>query len=106
MGSTTALGKEEPWQPPPVRVQREGVREHKLAGLGAGAAPGADVRAVAPEVVHARVPVTVGDVDIAAGRVDAYVGGLVESSPEVFSRAARRDTASCVASVKVRDAPG
>jgi hypothetical protein len=42
--NTTALGRKTPRRPPPVGVQREGVREHELApGLGAGAAPGADV---------------------------------------------------------------
>ncbi len=62
---------------PAVVVGGDVVGDVELAGLAAGLAPRHDQLAVGRELVHARVAVAVGDVDLALGR-ERGVGAAVE----------------------------
>src|SRR6266852_9581979 len=53
---------------PPVRVAADVVRDVELARVGAGLTPRAEQRAVRRVLVHARVAIAVGDVEIALWR--------------------------------------
>src|SRR5438552_11739243 len=51
-----------------IRVDRDAVRDHELAGTAAGLTPRPAELALRREVMHARVPVAIRDVEVTAGR--------------------------------------
>ena len=61
-----------------LAVGRDVVRQVETAGIGPGLAPGKEMAALGIVLVHARVAVTVGDVDVAGLGTERDVRGPVE----------------------------